>query len=217
MKKISVLIADDHKLLSETLSYIIDQDPMFNVMATCCNSDEAIEIIGLEKPDIVLMDINMGPVSGIAVTQQLKEMESVSRVIGMSVHAEPAYVKQMMLMGARGYVTKNSPKDEILAAMKKVWLGETYICQEIKDILGQQLYAGNAEPTGIRSLTHRELQIVEFVKTGNSSKEIGVELDIKTKTVEVHRHNIMKKLKLKNVAALVQFFNSHEHQLVRAC
>ena len=214
MKKIRVLIADDHKLLRETLSYMIDQDARFEVIAACGDSTEVIEITSIEKPDIVLMDINMTPFSGIEATQKLKELSPSSRVIGMSVHSEPVYVKKMLKMGARGYVTKNSPKDEIISAMKRVNDGEIYLCQEIKNILGEQLLADTGLVTGIRSLTDREIQIVELVREGHSSKEIAVSIGIKVKTVEVHRHNVLQKLKLKNAASLVNFFHHNPSYLV---
>ncbi|MEP6749462.1 MAG: response regulator transcription factor, partial [Bacteroidota bacterium] len=201
MNKISVLIADDHKLLRETLSQLINSDPGFEVIATCGDSQQAVEITKIERPDIVLMDINMTPFSGLEATQKIKASSPLSKVIGMSVHSDPSYAKRMMKMGARGYVTKNSPKDEILRAMTSVKNGNIYVCDEIKNILGEQLDANpNASPQ-LASLTDREKMIVQLVREGNSSKEIAVNIGVKTKTVEVHRHNILQKLKLKNAAS----------------
>ncbi|MEO5593083.1 MAG: response regulator transcription factor [Chitinophagaceae bacterium] len=211
MKKISVLIADDHKLLRDTLSIIIGTDPAFEVVATCADGAEAIEFAGLEKPDIILMDINMTPVSGIEATSRLTKLTPGSKVIGMSAHSEPVYVKKMLKMGARGYITKNSSKDEFIQAMKSVQNGEVYICQEIKDILGERLGSGTGSACGMELLTEREIQIVEFIRQGQSSKEIATTVGVAVKTVEVHRHHILKKLQLKNSAALINFLFKESH------
>jgi len=203
MKKISVLIADDHKLLRETLRYVIEEDPDFAIVALCGDSQEAVEITLAEKPDLVLMDINMGPFSGIEATLKITNSCPGSRVIGMSAHIDPVYAKTMLKTGARGYMTKNSPSVELLEAMKRVHQGEKYVCDEIKNILCEQL--GKEVPADVRSLTNREIQVVEFIRDGQSSKEIAVTIGITVKTVEVHRHNILQKLKLKNAASLVNF------------
>ena len=209
MNVTTVLIADDHKLLRETLCDLINTDPAFNVIACCADGEEAVEITRAEKPDIVLMDINMPPFSGITATQKIAEFASVTKVIGISAYSDPAYAKIMMKTGASGYITKNSSKDEIFAAMHKVKQGETYVCQEIKNILTEFLISepqAGQEPN-LNSLTTRELQIVHQVKQGLSSKEIAKGMNISLKTVEVHRHNILKKLKLKNAASLVNYVN----------
>ena len=213
MKKISVLIADDHKLLRETLGHLIDKDPEFEIVALCSNSQEAVDETLAREPDLVLMDINMGPFSGIEATLKIADQCLRTRIIGMSAHADPLYVKKMLKTGANGYVTKNSPTVEMLDAMKKVHGGENYVCDEIKNILCGQL--GQETPADyLRSLTDREIQIVEFIKEGQSSKEIAVTIGVTIKTVEVHRHNILKKLKLKNAAALVNFvFNNAQYML----
>ena len=205
MNKVSILIADDHKLLRETLSYIIDSDPGLEVIAVCGDSQEAIEIAKIKKPDIVLMDINIAPFSGIEATQKIKQSSPASIVIGMSMHSDPVYAKKMLKMGARGYVTKNSSKDEILTAIMKVRQGEVYICKEIKDILAERLCGNSSSAPELSSLTKREMQIVHLVKEGHSSKEIAADINITKKTVEVHRHNILKKLKLTNAASMVNF------------
>jgi DNA-binding NarL/FixJ family response regulator len=209
MKKISVLIADDHKLLREALSLVIDGDPGFKVIAACENSQDAIEITTREKPAIVLMDINIAPISGIEATQKIKLLCPSAMVIGMSVHSEPVYVRKMLKMGARGYVTKNSPRDEIINAMKRVNNGEIYVCDEIKNILGQQLGDDALPAPGLHSLTGREIQIVELIRKGLPSREIATAICVTIKTVEVHRHNILRKLKLKNTPSLVNFAHNN--------
>lgn len=208
MEKITIMIADDHKLIRETWTYILNRDERFQVVAECGNSDEAVEKAKALGPQIILMDINMLPITGMEATQKIRESSPASRIIGISMHSQPAYAKKMLQSGARGYVTKNSSKDEMITAIVEVMKGNRYLCDEIKNILSDQMINPADDGPNINMLTDREIQIINCVKEGFSSKEIGEKLSISLKTVEVHRHNILKKLKLKNVASLVNFINS---------
>ena len=201
---IRIAIADDHKLFGETLCEMLNAHPGFEVIALCQNSEEIIEIAIAEKPDIILLDINIPPFSGIEATQKLAARTSC-KVIGLSMHAHPSYFKNMMQMGARGYVTKNSSKEEIFKAVLQVYSGNKYICSEIKNAISGQLLEGDTGKPNLGVLTGRELEIINFIKEGFSSKEIAGKFFIALKTVEVHRHNILKKLKLKNSTSLVNF------------
>lgn len=208
MNKIRILIADDHKLIRETWTYILDSDPRFQVIAECGDAEEAVELAKIKHPDIVLMDINMTPFSGLEATQKIRKISPASRIIGVSMHSQPAYAKKMLQMGARGYVTKNSSKEEMIQAILEVNQGNKYICDEIKNIISDQLLDEKESSPNINTLTEREMQIINLIKEGLSSKEIASNLSISLKTVEVHRHNILKKLKLKNSASLVNFINT---------
>src|ERR1700682_788988 len=123
MSKINILIADDHKLIRETWSYILNSDPRFQVIAECGDALEAVELSKVKRPHIVLMDINMAPFSGLEATQRIRKISPGSKVIGVSMHSQPAYAKKMLQMGAKGYVTKNSPKEELIKAIMEVTHG----------------------------------------------------------------------------------------------
>jgi len=125
------------------------------------------------------------------------------------MHSQPAYAKKMLQVGAKGYVTKNSSKEEMFTAITEVFKGNKYVCDEIKTIISDQLLDENQDVPSINSLTEREIQIINHIREGLSSKEIANRLEISLKTVEVHRHNVLKKLKLKNSASLVNFINSN--------
>jgi len=209
MSKINILIADDHKLIRETWSYILNSDIRFQVIAECGDAQEAVELAKTKRPHVVLMDINMTPFSGLEATQRIRKISPGSKVIGVSMHSQPAYAKKMLQMGARGYVTKNSSKEEMIKAILEVNHGNKYICEEIKNIISEQLLDEKEDSPNINALTEREMQIINFIKEGLSSKEIASGLNISLKTVEVHRHNILKKLKLKNSASLVNFINTN--------
>ncbi len=205
---IRIVLADDHKLFGETLREMLNAHPGFEVIALCQNSEELIETAVSKKPDIILLDINIPPFSGIEATQKLCGL-STAKVIGLSMHAHPSYFKNMMQMGARGYVTKNSSKEEIINAIQQVYAGNKFICAEIKNAISGQLLEGDDSKPNLGQLTGRELEIINFIKEGLSSKEIASKFFIALKTVEVHRHNILKKLKLKNSTSLVNFVHQH--------
>jgi len=208
MEAISILIADDHKLIRDTWSFILNTDNRFRVVAECSNGEEAIEQAKQKRPQIVLMDINMTPVSGLEATKQIRKVSPGSKIIGVSMHSQPAYAKKMLQIGAKGYVTKNSSRDEMFKAIMEVYQGNRYICDEVKNIISEQIM-DDGPSQGINALSERELQIVKLIKEGHSSKEISGQLNISLKTVEVHRHNILKKLNLKNSAALVNYINTY--------
>ncbi len=208
MDKITILLVDDHKLIRDSWSFILNSDDRFRVVGETSDAEELVSLAKEKKPRIVLMDINMSPVNGFEATKLVRQYSPGSKVIGISMHSMPAYARKMMQIGAMGYVTKNSSKDELMNAIVEVNGGKKYICEEVKNILAQQeLEEENGKPD-LNALSRRELDIVKLIKEGLSSREIALRLDISLKTVEVHRYNILKKLNLKNTAALVNFINA---------
>ncbi len=208
MKKVSIMIVDDHTLIRETWSFLLGKNENFDVVAECGDGERAIELARDKRPDVVLLDINMAPMSGFDVLKMIRKYSPGSKIIGVSMHSQPAYAKKMLRLGAKGYVTKNSPRQEMLEAISEVSNNHVYICQEVKNILSDQLLNQDQVNPDINNLSDREMQIVRALKEGLSSKEIASDLNISLKTVEVHRHNILKKLKLKNTVSLINFINS---------
>lgn len=208
MEKITILLVDDHKLIRDSWSFILNSDPRFQVVGETSSGQEAIEIAREKRPNIVLMDVNMSPVNGFDATKQIHKISPESKIIAVSMHTMPAYAKRMLQLGAMGYVTKNSSKEEMIGAIIEVRNGKKYICEEVKNILAQQELDDSTEEGDLNNLSRRELDIIKLIKEGLSSKEIALQLDISLKTVEVHRYNVLKKLKLRNTAALVNFINA---------
>jgi DNA-binding NarL/FixJ family response regulator len=208
MEKIDIMLVDDHKLIRESWSYILNNDPRFQVIAESGNGNDAVEMAKEQKPKIVLMDINMSPLNGFEATKLFRKFSPGSKIIGMSMHSMPAYAKRMLQMGAMGYVTKNSSKEELLTAITEVSDGRKYVCEEVKNILAQQELVDESGLPDMNVLSRREIDVVQLIKEGLSSKEIAVRLNISLKTVEVHRYNILKKLNIRNTAALVNYINS---------
>ncbi len=210
MEKIAILLVDDHRLILDSWAFILNSDPRFEVVGETNNGEQAIQLALLKQPDVILMDVNMSPLNGFDTTKEIRRLVPKARVIGVSMHSMPAYAKRMLQLGAMGYVTKNSSKDEMITAITEVYQGKKYICEEVKNILAQQeLDEHTSAVPDMNNLSKRELDIIGLIREGHSSKEIGRRLEISLKTVEVHRYNILKKLNLKNTAALVNFINTH--------
>jgi two-component system, NarL family, invasion response regulator UvrY len=208
MGKITVLIVDDHTLIRETWSFLLGRNENFEVIAEVGDGQKAIDIARDKRPNIVLLDINMTPLNGFDVLKMIRKQSPGSKVIAVSMHSQPAYAKKMLRMGAKGYVTKNSPRQEMLDAILDVNNGNTYICQEVKNILSDQMLSEEDNTAGLNQLSEREIEVINQIRDGLSSKEIADRLAISIKTVEVHRHNILKKLKVKNTASLINYINS---------
>jgi two-component system invasion response regulator UvrY len=131
---VKVVIADDHNMVREAWALLLSRDPRLSIVATCENGEQAVAICKEINPDVVLMDINMEPVNGIDATRAIREFSSEIKIIGISVHTDLPYLNALMLAGANGYVTKNSPGEEMLKAIMLVVKGEKYFCKEIADI-----------------------------------------------------------------------------------
>lgn len=208
MNKIQILISDNHKLSRENLSFVLNCDSRFQVMGECAIPEEAVEFTKSGNPDIILMSINEPAFSELEATQQIRSISPACGIIGISANPQPSFAKKIMQRGAKGYVTRNSSKDEIVRAILEVSQGNKYVCAEVKNIVTEQLFSDDQESAESGSLTKREIQIINFIKGGLSSKEIAAKLFISLRTVQAHRYNILKKLKLKNSASLVNFMNT---------
>ena len=129
---IRVAIADDHSRLRQAGVFILSRIPGISIVAECSNGLEAIKAAQRHTPDVILMDINMEPVNGIEATARIMKQHPSTRIIGMSVHKDRSYVNRMLGAGAAGYVTKNSPSEEMVHAIKLVSKGRVYLCEEIR-------------------------------------------------------------------------------------
>lgn len=213
MEKITILIADDHTLIREAWQLILDTDQRFKVVGVAASGEDAVELIKELRPNVVIMDINLPGMNGIEATGLIKKFSPDTKVVGVSMHTQPTYVRKMIKNGASGYVTKSSPHDELCKAVVGVHNNQRYICHEIRDILSSQILDEESANVGLNSLSQREIEIIALLKKGYSSKEIAEPLNISVKTVDVHRYNILKKLNLRNTAAMVDYINKSYQEL----
>lgn len=209
MKKLTILIADDHALIRECWSSLLNSRPEFSVLQAVGNGNEAVEQTRELRPNVVIMDINMPGIDGIQATQQIRKCSPFTKVLGISMHAQPMYAREMIRKGAMGYVTKSSSAAEMYTAIIEVGNNRKYVCNEIRNNIAQGIIIGLEKESGLNSLSKREIGIIGFIKKGYSSKQIADGLKISFKTVEAHRYNILKKLKLKNTAAMINYINNN--------
>src|ERR1700754_4982448 len=174
------MIVDDHTLIRETWSSLLKTVPNFEIVAECGDGRISIEMAKNIRPDIVLLDINMEPVNGFEVLKMIRKLSPASKIIGLSMRSEPVYAKKLLRLGAKGYVTKNSPRNEMLEAIDQVSNGNIYVCQEVKTAISGQKNKENR--MGINSLSERELQVLSLLSAGGSSKDLAAELGIAIKT-----------------------------------
>lgn len=207
--QITIVIADDHLLIAETWATLINLDPAFRVLKVFNNTQQLLEEVSQLKPDVVLLDINIHPISGLDTVPLLKEKSPGTRVVGVSMHTQPSFAKRMIENGAKGYVTKNSGKDEMYRAIMEVMEGKTYICQEIRNKHAMGVLEGDTVAAKLNSLSAREIEIIKLIKQGKTTEEIAGLLFLSPKTVGSHRTKILKKLDLKNSLSLVRLINEY--------
>jgi len=131
-EKISIVIVDDHQIMRETWRLILEQDSRFSIVAECRNAAEAIKTANDLHFDVMLMDINMYPINGFEATRKILNKHPSIRIIGMSVNNQPSYARNMLKLGAKGFVTKDSSKHEMIYAITCVYDGDTYICEDVR-------------------------------------------------------------------------------------
>lgn len=205
-EKISIIIADDHLLIAEAWASLINLNPQFNVIKVYENTKTMIDEIQQIRPDIVILDINIGPFSGLEATKMIRKLVPGTKIIGVSMHSQPSFAKKMIRYGASAYITKSSNKHEMYDAIAAVAKGEKYICNEIQRAITHQAMSED-DNDKLSKLTEREIDIIRLIRNGASNKEIAESLFISPRTVETHRARILKKLGIKNSLSLVKYIN----------
>lgn len=132
---IRVAIADDHSRVRQAWVYILSRNPGIQIVAECSSGEEAVKAVQEHAPDVILMDINMHPMDGFEAAQEISKSSPATKIIGMSIHNDLSYVNRMLRIGASGYVTKNSPSQEMVSAIEHASRGEQYLCAEVRRVV----------------------------------------------------------------------------------
>ncbi len=199
---IRLLLVDDHPLVRDGLRARLEVVPGFEVVGEAGNADEAQERMAALRPSLVLMDVGMKSVNGIDLTAMLLAAEPELQVLMLSMYDNPEYVQRAMQAGARGYVLKDAPASEIIAAIEAVAAGGTFLSPAVS----RRLFR-NQTPRPL--LSSREAQILSALARGLSSKQIAREMDVSVRTVEAHRQSIKRKLALDGQAELIKYAVEH--------
>ena len=203
MSKTRVLIVDDHPMVAEGIEAILETYDDIDVIETLSNGQDAIDQMETLRPDVILMDLNMPQMGGLSATEILLERDAETRILILSMHDAPEYISTAMSHGAKGYILKDVPTEEIYTAIKTVMSGETYLCT------GATSQISPASDDGREVLTAREQTILLQLAQGRSNKEVAADLDISVHTVEPHRKNINRKLGINSTAGLTRYAMEH--------
>jgi len=196
MKKISVVLADDHAVVRRGFRRLLEDDPGIEVVGEASDGDEAIQLAGDLKPRVVVMDAAMPNTNGLAATRTIAERWPSIAVLMLSMHSEQTLVRQAMAAGAKGYVLKNAMDLDLAAAVKRVAAGETVVDPAV-DVA--------PAPGEKNRLTPREMEVLQLICKGLSNKEIAAQLKLSANTVAVHRASIMNTFGVHKTAELVMY------------
>jgi DNA-binding NarL/FixJ family response regulator len=205
----SIFIVDDHPVMRNGYRFLFKNEPFLKVCGEAGSAAEALEKIPAAKPDLVLVDISLGGVSGISLIKDLKVLYPEILTLVVSAHDEMMYGERALLAGARGYVMKSEVDAVVVDAIQRVLRGGYFLSEEMNTKIMQQYQEkydgpGSHETTGIQQLTDRELEVFELIGKGFSTHKIADSLNISPKTVESHRGRIKEKLALENTTELLQ-------------
>ncbi|PXY42973.1 response regulator transcription factor [Flavobacterium hydrophilum] len=205
---IRVVLADDHVFVRDGIKSLLENEANIEVVGEAIDGADALDVVAANKPDLLIVDIRMPNFTGIEVVEKLRADNNSVKIIMLSMHESEEYVLKSIKAGADGYLLKGSSKDEFLKALHTVANGGKYFSGDISSILIGQLTSSSlsAEPKQNLGeemmITKREKEILTLLLSGKGNKEIAEALDISKRTAEVHRFNLMKKLKVKNLMEL---------------
>ena len=208
MKKIRVLLADDHTLMRRGLRLIVEQQPDLVVVGEAEDGRQAVALSASVKPDVAVLDIGMPNLNGIEAAKQLTDGDSGAAVVILSMHADETYILRALKAGARGYLLKDSAESDVVRAIRSVAEGKSFFSPAVSKVMLED-YVKKLQRTGSEDsydlLTPREREVLQLVAEGKSNKEVANLLHLSVYTVETHRANIMEKLKLKSVPELILY------------
>jgi DNA-binding NarL/FixJ family response regulator len=200
--KIRLLLADDHPLIRAGFRTMLNKSKQFEIVGEAENGLELIRLTAAHLPDIILADINMPVMSGLEALEQVSKSHPQIKFIILSMHEERAYIMNALKIGTSGYLLKSIDSSELEKAIVAVHQGGKYFSPVITNILAESVT--RSESTETAEITPREKEVLELVAKGNSTKHIADKLGISTRTVESHRINMLKKMKVSNTAELIK-------------
>ena len=200
-----ILIVDDHQMFIDGLKSILRKQEHFHVVAEALNGEAALEILKNQKIDIMISDISMPQMSGIELTNQVKEKYPEIKVIIVSMHNDPSVVSEILMAEAEGYILKNTGKKELIDALTSVSNNRTYYSNDVIAVMMKTIKPVIKNPEEIKQLSEREIEILKLIVEEYSSDQIAVKLFISRRTVDAHRINILTKTNSKTLVGLIKY------------
>ncbi len=202
-----ILVVDDHPMMRQGLAQLIGNEPD---LAACCQAEsaaQALEQVAARKPDLVLVDLSLPDKNGLELIKDLQAMHPGLPVLVFSMHEESVYVERVLRAGGRGYIMKQEGGKQLLHAIRQVLSGQIYVSERMSAKILEIFSGRRAEVSDspVELLTDREFEIFQLIGGGMGTRDIAQHLHLSVKTVEVHRANIKRKLKLKSGADLVRY------------
>ncbi|MBL9103058.1 MAG: response regulator transcription factor [Myxococcales bacterium] len=204
MTRVHVLVADDHVVVRAGLRSLLEADPDVCVVGEAEDGDAAVAAAAELQPDVVVMDVSMPGAGGAEATRRIRARWPAIRVVVLTAHEELAYLRQLLAAGASGYLLKRTAADELLRAVRRVALGETYLDPTLAAQATAEL-AGSGGASGGPELSEREAEVLRLIAEGFGNKQIAARLGLSVKTVETYKARAMEKLGLRSRAQLVQY------------
>ena len=209
MKKITVLLADDHMVVREGLRMLVETEGDIEVVGEAKTGREAVDMTLQLHPKVVVMDIAMPLLNGLQATRKILRIAPATRVLILSAHADPEYVEQVVLLGGAGFLIKQTSADILVEAIREVHKGKSFFSPSISKYLLEH-YQNAPHTTVLRKrkgacLTSREEGVLQLIAEGKANKQIASELGISIKTVEKHRQHLMQKLSIHDIAGLTRY------------
>jgi two-component system response regulator NreC len=203
---IRILVADDHAILRAGLKMLINAQADMTVVSEAADGEQAVRAIRETKPDVALIDLTMPPAGGLPAIQRIAGEFPDTRVLVLTMHDDPAYLRSVFGAGASGYVLKRSVDDELLAAIRAVHRGGTFVDPSLAGVFVRDVLVGKGAKNGPRNvLSTRELQVLRLVAHGYTSPQIAEEIFLSVKTVETYRSRLSEKLGLRTRSDIVRF------------
>lgn len=206
MKKIKLLIVDDHKIIRDGIKLMLDDDANIEIIGEADSGAKALEFFNKFSTQInlVLLDINMPDMGGIELTKEIINKDNNAKILVLTMHAEDNYIQNMLNAGALGYVLKESGQEELLTAIRSVAEGKKYFSNEVSVVMINSLM-DKKNGSNDKELSEREKDVLKLIAIGKTNKEAGDILFLSSRTIETHRRKIMTKLELNNTAEIVQY------------
>lgn len=206
MKPARVLIADDHEVVRHGIRVMVQSYPNFEVCGEASDGRQAVQLADKLRPDIVVIDIGMPQLNGLDATRQIVHSDSNVKVLILTMHESEQIVREVLAVGARGYLLKSDAGRDLIAALEALAGRKTFFTSKVAEIvLETYLKGGPVQPVSRDVLTSREREVVQLLAEGKSTKEVAVALGLSVKTAETHRSNLMRKLDVHSVSQLVLY------------